>query len=125
MKARKRMVGEVAVIALSGGLDSHSAAEIRDRVTVQLADHEHVVVDFTGVTCVSSASIRAMLLIYRQAQALDRTVAVVGLSPEVRNVLAATGFLHFFVIAGSVADAVAAVAEPKGVNQLERAASVA
>ncbi|MFD1045065.1 STAS domain-containing protein, partial [Kibdelosporangium lantanae] len=56
MKARKRMVGEVAVIALSGGLDSHSAAEIRDRVTGQLADHEHVVVDFSGVTCVSSAS---------------------------------------------------------------------
>jgi len=119
------MVGEVAVIALSGGLDSRLAAEIRDRVTSQLADHEHVVVDFTGVTCVSSASIRAMLLIYRQAQALDRTVAVVGLSPEVRNVLAATGFLHFFVVAGSVADAVAAVAEPKGVNQLERATSVA
>jgi len=125
MKTRKRMVGEVAVIALSGGLDSNSAAEIRDKVTGQLADHEHVVVDFSGVTCVSSASIRAMLLIYRQAQALDRTVAVVGLSPEVRNVLAATGFLHFFVVAGSVTDAVTAVADQKGVNQLERATSVA
>jgi anti-sigma B factor antagonist len=124
MKTRKRMVGEVAVVALSGGLDSESAVEIREKVNAQLVDNEHVVVDFSGVTCVSSASIRAIMLIYRQAQVNDRTVALVGLSPEVRNVLTATGFLHFFVVANSVADAVAAV-ESEGVNQFERAASVA
>jgi len=125
MRARKRMVGDVAVVALSGALDSESAAEIRDKVAGQLPDHEHVVVDFSGVSCVSSASLRAMLLIYRQAQALDRTVAVVGMSPEVRNVLDATGFLDFFVVADSVGDAVAAVEDLRGVNDLEHATASA
>lgn len=121
------MAGDVAVMVLSGALDSESAGEIRDKVAGQLPEHEHLVVDFSGVSCVSSASIRAMLLIYRQAQALDRTVAVVGLSPEVHNVLDATGFLDFFVVAESVAEAtvaVAAVDDLKGVKDLEHATSV-
>jgi anti-anti-sigma factor len=123
MKVRKRMVGEVAVAALSGALDSHSAAEVRDKVAALLPEHEHVVVDFSGVSCVSSASLRAMLLIYRQAQALDRTVAVVGLSPEVHNVLDATGFLDFFVVSDTVADGVADLQNTKGGKELEHAAS--
>jgi anti-anti-sigma factor len=125
MRVRKRMVGDVAVVALSGALDSGSAAEVRDKVAGLLPDHEHVVVDFSAVSCVSSASLRAMLLIYRQAQALGRTVAVVGLSPEVHNVLEATGFLGFFVVSGTVADAVADVQETKGGKELEHAAAFA
>jgi anti-sigma B factor antagonist len=125
MRVRKRMVGDVAVAALSGALDSESAAEIREKVAGLLPEHKHVVVDFSGVSCVSSASLRAMLLIYRQAQALDRTVAVVGLSPEVHNVLDATGFLDFFVVSESVADAVADVQGPRGGKELEHAAASA
>jgi anti-sigma B factor antagonist len=81
MEIRKRMVGDVAVAELSGAMDSHSATEVHDEITSLLPQHEHVVVDCSGVSCVSNASLRMMLLIYRQAQALDRTVAVVGLSP--------------------------------------------
>ncbi|HEX6358130.1 STAS domain-containing protein [Actinophytocola sp.] len=83
-----------------------------------------IVVDFSGVSSVSSASLRAMLLIYRQAQAIGCAVAVVGLSPEVHNVLEATGFLHFFVVAETVTDGVAAVrARTEGSEEREHATS--
>ena len=42
MNIRKRMVGDVAVVALSGALDSHSADAVRDRITDLLPQHHHV-----------------------------------------------------------------------------------
>lgn len=107
MKFSKRLIDDVAVVVLSGALDSQSALDVQDRIAELLPQHEHVVIDFSRVSCVSSASLRTMVLIYRQAQALGHTVAVVGLSAEVHNVLDATGFLDFFVLSDSVSDGVA------------------
>jgi len=109
MNFRKRMVGDVAVAALSGALDGPSADEVRDRLSKLVTQYERVVVDFSGVSCVSSTSLRMLLLIYRQAQAGGHSVAVVGLSPEVHNVLAATGFLDFFVVADTITEGVASM----------------
>jgi anti-sigma B factor antagonist len=109
MKFNKRLVDDVCVIALSGALDHQSAVDVQDRIARVLPEREHLVVDFSKVTCVSSASLRTMVLLYRQAQALGHTVAVVGLSPEVHNVLSATGFLDFFVLSDSIQAAVADV----------------
>ena len=54
---------------------------------------------------------RTVAGIYRQAQVLNSSVALVGLSHELRSVLAATGFLGFFVVADTVADGVEALAK--------------
>jgi anti-sigma B factor antagonist len=109
MKLNKRLIDDVAVVALTGALDAESAADVQDRISRVLPLHEHVVLDFSKVSCVSSASLRTLVLVYRQAQSLGHSVAVVGLSPEVHNVLDATGFLDFFVLADTVTGGVAGV----------------
>jgi hypothetical protein len=43
-----------------------------------------------------------MLAIYRQAQAMDGKVCVVGLSGELHLALSATGFLRFFIVADDI-----------------------
>ena len=111
MKVVKRQVGDVAVISLSGALDSDSAPEVQYRLSQLQPEYECLVIDFAKVTCVSSASLRMLVLIYRQARAAGHTVAVVGLTSEVSNVLDATGFLDFFIVAETVADGVAMVRE--------------
>jgi anti-sigma B factor antagonist len=111
VKIVKRQVGDVAVISLSGALDSDSAPEVQYRLSQLQPEYECLVIDFAKVTCVSSASLRMLVLIYRQARAAGHTVAVVGLTPEVSNVLDATGFLDFFIVAETVADGVAMVRE--------------
>jgi len=124
MKFNKRVVDDVAVVSLSGALDHESAVDVQDRIAKLLPEREHLVVDFSKVTCVSSASLRTMVLLYRQAQALGHTVAVVGLSPEVHNVLEATGFLDFFVLNDTVQGAVADVlSRSEGRREREPAAS--
>jgi anti-sigma B factor antagonist len=109
MKIHKRLIDDVAVVVLSGGLNAETAAEFQDQMAQLLPEHEHVVIDFTKVTCLSSASLRTMVLMYRQAQALGHSVAVVGMSAEVHNVLEATGFLEFFVLSDTITAGVADV----------------
>jgi anti-sigma B factor antagonist len=110
MDIRKRMAGPVAVVSLNGHLDSHSAAEVHATVRELLEPGGQILLDFTKVACLSGDGLRTALVLYRQAQCLDSAVALVGLSPGLRNVLAATGYLDFFVITETVADALDSLA---------------
>jgi anti-sigma B factor antagonist len=114
MEIRKRTVDAVAVISLSGDLDSRSAPAVQDKMTALLPANSRVLLDFTGVPYVSSAGLRTMLLVYRQAQCVDSTVALVGLSAELKSVLAATGFLDFFVVADNVQAGISALGQREG-----------
>lgn len=109
MNIKTLTVGQVTVVAPYGPLDGPAAAAVRDEIDELLPQHEYLVLDLSATTYVSSLSLRTMLLIYRQAQALGHTVAVVGLTPEIHNVLEATGFLDFFLVADTVDDGVAMV----------------
>ncbi len=50
----------------------------------------------SGVSYISSAGLRALLMLYRQMAANDGRVALVGLPESIRDVMTVTGFLEFF-----------------------------
>lgn len=102
MNVTRDSVGAVNIARLSGDLDSASAADLHEQIMPLLLDRRPMLLDFTEVTHISDAGLRTMLLVYRQAQAVDGTVAVVGLSDELRAALAATGYLEFFHVADDV-----------------------
>src|SRR2546421_12261412 len=97
MDISKRTIDSVTVCSLAGSLDSRSAPTVQESILPSLPEDGRVLLDLSGVTFVSSAGLRTMLLIYRQAQWVDTTVALVGLSDQLREVVAATGVLGFFV----------------------------
>ena len=101
MEIRKRVIESITVIGLMGDLDSRSAPSAQEQVLPSLPKDGRILLDLSGVSFVSSAGLRTMLLIYRQAQALNSSVALV-----------ATGFLGFFVVADNLADGLAALKEP-------------
>jgi anti-sigma B factor antagonist len=109
MDIRKHMAGKVAVISLVGRLDSHSAADVHASMLESLTPRCQILLDFSKVVCLSEDGLRTALVLYRQAQRLDSWVALVGLSAELRNVLAATGYLGFFLVTETVADAIPAL----------------
>lgn len=111
MDIQRHVVGEIMVISLAGDLDGRFAATVQEQVLPSLPRDERILLDLTKVPFVSSAGLRTMLLIYRHAQVVNSSVALVGLSHELRSVLAATGFLGFFVVADTVADGVEALAK--------------
>jgi anti-sigma B factor antagonist len=111
MNIRKRTVDSVAVISLDGHLDGHSAPVMQDKLARMLPPGGQVLLDFSKVACVTGEGLRIMRLAYRQAQCLDCAVALVGVAPELLNILSATGFLDFFLVADTVPQALAALQE--------------
>jgi anti-sigma B factor antagonist len=103
MQVTKDIVSAVTVARLVGTLDSSTAPALHEEIMPMLLDQRPILLDFTEVSHVSDAGLRTMLAIYRQAQAVDGTVALVGISDELRTALSATGFLRFFVVADDVA----------------------
>lgn len=110
MDIRTHTESSVMVIGLDGDLDSSSARTLQEEILPSLPADQRILLDLTNVPFVSSAGLRAMLLVYRQAQCVNSTVALVGLAPEPRAVLSATGFLGFFVCADDVPGGVAMLA---------------
>jgi anti-sigma B factor antagonist len=106
MKISRRMHDSVAVISLTGELNSEVARQVQANLSRQIIQQEKVLIDLTNVRCLSNAGLRTMLLVYREARGLNHSVAVVGLSPELLNVMRATGFLHFFMVVDSVEDGI-------------------
>jgi len=95
-------VKDVTVARLIGALDGAYAKEVHDGIVPILLDRQPLLMDFTEVPHVSHDGVRTMLAIYRQAQALDGKVCVVGLVGDLHLALTATGFLRFFIVADDI-----------------------
>jgi anti-sigma B factor antagonist len=108
VKVAQRTVGDATVVTVSGDLDGRSTGIGQDIGSV-LRRSGDVVLDLSGVRYLSSAGLRLMLVVYRQAQCLGTRVAVVGLSDELRMVMQASGFLNFFLVAASPEEALRAL----------------
>jgi anti-sigma B factor antagonist len=93
-----REAADETVIAISGELDAAASAGLRDRLISLIPGSSMIRLDLAGLTYISSAGLRTLLLVYRQAQSEGSTVRLVGIRDEVRFVMSATGFLALFGI---------------------------
>jgi anti-sigma B factor antagonist len=107
MQLDQHMQEDVAVIALDGSLDSGTALHVQQELDDMMADRGQVLLDLGRMSYMSSAGLRVLLLIYRQAERTGARLALACVPPEVQSVLAATGFLGFFHVAATVEDGVA------------------
>jgi anti-sigma B factor antagonist len=99
----------VAVVSITGEIDSRTAPEAQNRMLPFMNTHNHMVLELSGLTFMSSAGLRMMLLLYRQATARAGKVALVGLSQQIKDTMEATGFLGFFLLCSTVEEASVAV----------------
>lgn len=102
--------GETVVAVLEGEIDGKTAPEVQNQLAPVIADSRKIVLDMTRVTFLSSAGLRILLLLYRQASAKNGKVALAGLSEQIQDVMSITGFLNYFHIAKSVEEAIQVVA---------------
>ncbi|MBB5779564.1 STAS domain-containing protein [Nonomuraea jabiensis] len=109
MRVRKEPRGGVTVISLDGRLDSETAPQVQQDLQALLPEEGLVVLDLSRTLYMSSAGLRVLLLTYRQARHGTVRLALTGLSPEVRAIMEATGFLGFFTVVESVEQGVEAL----------------
>jgi|SRR2546430_254422 len=109
MELAKYMHGSVTVVELSGELDSASGPYMREHLVALVADGGRVLLDLSKVSYMSSAGLRVMLLMYRQAEQSGTRIALTGIPRDVRGVMTATGFLNFFTVAASLDEGLTAL----------------
>ena len=86
----------VTIAILFGDLDSRTAPLVQEKLLAVPAPQGKALLDMSGVSYISSAGLRALLMLYRQMAANDGRVALVGLPESIRDVMTVTGFLEFF-----------------------------
>ena len=94
--------GESLVVAPVGRVDS-TTSEALERALAAALDGgtRRMVVDFAGVTYISSVGLRVLLVVAKRMKTERGTLVLCGLGDAVRQVFDLAGFLPLFVIESS------------------------
>jgi anti-sigma B factor antagonist len=99
----------ISTVRLEGSLDGKTAPEVREQLKPILATASKLILDLSAVDYLSSAGLRLLLLLYRELSSKKGKLALLGVSEDIKTVMSHTGFLSFFTLAGSEAEAIEAV----------------
>jgi anti-sigma B factor antagonist len=87
---------QITLIEITGEIDGKTAAQAQAQILPLLEPGCKMLLDMSGVGYMSSAGLRLMLSMHRQATANKGQLVLVGLSEDIKDTMAATGFLNFF-----------------------------
>lgn len=95
--------GNVTVVAVTGKLDAVTSPTFEQRVrdTVDAGNHA-IVVDLARLDYISSAGLRALLVLAKQVKAKGGKACLAGVTGDVRSVFEMSGFGAIFEIVESV-----------------------
>ncbi len=104
-----QQMGGAVMVSLSGRLDVESAASAQRMFTDVLtgggSPPSMLMVNTAEVSFISSTGIRSLLLAAKQAKSDGVGLALVGLTPSIREILSLTGMLDMFGIYDSATEA--------------------
>lgn len=107
MEVSTKTVENVTVVTLSGDLDGKTAPVAREVISPLCQNACKIVLDMSQVAYMSSAGLRLMLLLHRQATGAQGQMVLVGLSDDLKGTMSATGFLSYFTTADTLDTALA------------------
>ena len=100
---------ETTVVAVTGAVDGGSAPGLQTQLLPLLQPGGALVLNLGGVNDMSSAGLRVLLLLYRQAMTGKGRVVLAGLAESIKDTMTITGFLKFFTVADNVEQALVAL----------------
>ena len=86
----------VQVVSINGELDSITTPMAQEKIITLVAPEVRIIMNMSKVQYMSSAGLRMFLLMYRTIHSKGGKVIVAGLSAELADTMAMTGFLDFF-----------------------------
>ncbi len=96
MEVTQSMIKDVNVVGLTGDLDGNSAPAVQAQIMPLAIPNVKMILDMSDVAYMSSAGLRMLLVMYRTIISQSGKVILVGLSEDIRDTMAMTGFLDFF-----------------------------
>ncbi|MGA1621426.1 MAG: anti-sigma factor antagonist [Synechocystis sp.] len=110
MEIQTQITNDVQVATLSGDIDANTAPVVTEKILPLVEAHSKIVLNMAEVAYMSSAGLRMLLSLYRQATAQDCQLVLVGLSEDVQDTMSVTGFLDFFKVANSLEEGMQLIA---------------
>lgn len=111
MDLYERPLGDASLAIASGRIDLANADAFRDRLTAAQAKAKTaLVVDMAGVEYISSAGLRALMIVFKQGKSQGKTFAVAALTPVVKEIFTISRFNLVFPLFDTVRDALKAQA---------------
>lgn len=101
-----RTIEDITVIEVEGNIDSRTAGEFEKKTVEATQKEDKLIIDLSKVEFLSSAGLRALLMLYRQVKARNGKIVLVGVSEEIQDVMENTGFINFFILADQMDDGV-------------------
>ncbi|MFH2142190.1 MAG: STAS domain-containing protein [Bacteroidota bacterium] len=96
---------DIVIITIEGSIDSKTAGDLQSQIIGKVSESDKVMLVLSKVDFVSSAGLRILLMVYRQINAKNGKVVLVGVSEEIKDVMSMTGFINFFEISENIDDA--------------------
>src|ERR1700760_3928871 len=99
MDIEKERVGDAYVVTAHGRLDGIYSSAFANQVGELLTgEHPKVLIDFTDIDYVTSAGLRALLVLVKKAKEAGSAFALCGVNEQVREVLDISGFAPLFSV---------------------------
>jgi anti-anti-sigma factor len=110
MEIHDERVGDTCVVTAKGRLDGGASSAFTDRIGGLITSRNpKLLIDFSGVDFVTSAGLRAVLVLVKKVKAAGGSFALCGVQDSVREVLDITGFTSMLSIHPARAEAIAAL----------------
>ncbi|HEY1542993.1 MAG TPA: STAS domain-containing protein [Xanthobacteraceae bacterium] len=110
MEIEKAQVGDVQVVTAHGRLDGiYSTAFAKQVGELIVGPNPKILIDFSDIDFVSSAGLRAVLLLMKKAKAAGGVFGLCGVNDQVREVLDISGLVDLFSIHPGRAEGIAAL----------------
>lgn len=100
-----------AIAAVTGNITHAVSGEFQSSLLATLGGSPALVLDCSGIVMLTSAGLRVLLLLHREASASGKRLVLAAVPPAVRDVMEVTGFLDQFQSRPTVEDAIAAAGE--------------
>ena len=102
--------GDTTVVAVAGRLDSTSAPSFRDTLAALDAEAaRRIVLDLGGVDYISSAGLHVLFELAKRMRLSGGALAICALGDHARRVFELAGYVPYFTITATRAEAVAHV----------------
>lgn len=108
LNIEQNKIDDVLVVRVEGQVNTETSDDLREAVFGTIdKGARRVVIDCSGLTYISSAGLRALMLIGSKLKPLGGTIGLSSLQNEIQKHMEDTGFLGLFTVYKNIDEAVA------------------
>ena len=96
MDIQIKAVDDVVVVTLTGVMDGRTAPALEKQLLPLAESTPRLLLNMGGITFLSSAGLRILLILYRQINNQGGCIALANLRETIEDTMSVTGFFHFF-----------------------------